>query len=467
MKQTLFLSVFDGDTERVILKTDVFKVIKEEGGFDEIILLVRGKDRIEYYRSIYEDERVTVELLPPAGSKLEALWYYISWNSIPTRAVAARRKREFAKDKRLLRYIVFCGIGLLARVPAWRSVLRLIYRYTGEDYAQELFTKYKPSLLFAPNMFSLEDLRLLRMAEKLGIPSVSTAKSWDVLVTKAFTRVLADRLLVFNEYNNREAVRYGDYRPEQVVTTGFPQFDGYVRRTGIVPREVFLQKLGIAQDHRYLLYGVPGDWKSPFTKDILAALDEAIELGKLGKIKVLARLHPKYPDSSEGTDFKHILMERPGMYFNEKRGFAIDSGTSDQYPWAFRQDDIDHLANEIHHADAVIVTDSTLALDAAASGKPAIIIGYDGGNKLPYWKSIASTYERDHYRNLLALGATPLVTSHDELVNTIAKFLKDPGYLSEARSELIRKFLFKNDGKSGERMGRAVLECAPKDPQVP
>lgn len=467
MNSTLFLSVFDGDTERVILKTDVFKIIREEGNFDQIVLLVRGKDRIEYYRSVYEDEQVIVELLPPAGSRLEALWYYLSWNSIPTRAVAARRKREFAKDKRFLRYLVFCSIGLLATIPLWRSLLRLAYRFIGEDYAQDLFVKYKPSLLFAPNMFSPEDLRLLRMAKKLGVPSVTTAKSWDVLVTKAFTRVQADRLLVFNDYNNREAVVYGDYRPRQVITTGFPQFDGYVRGTGIESREVFLAKMGVPQDHRFVLYGVPGDWKSPFTKDILSALDEAIERGELGKLKVIARLHPKYPDSSEGTAFKHIVMERPGMYFNEKRGFAIDSGTSDQYPWAFRQEDIDHLASEIHHADVVIVTDSTLALDAAASGKPSIIIGYDGGHTLPYWESIASTYERDHYRNLLALGATPLVKSHEELVDVINRFVRDPEHLREARSDLARKFLFKNDGRSGERMGRAVLECAPKVPQVP
>jgi len=458
--KTIFLSIFDGDTERVMLRTGVFDVLKASG--HRIVLLIRGVDRMEYYRNEYGSEQVLVELLPPAGSMWESFWYYIGWNSIPTHAVTVRRKREYVQTQDHVRYAIFSLFGIMTQVRIWREFLRVLYRWFGEEYAKDLFDRFKPDLLFAPNMFSPEDLRLLRMAKKRGIPTVTTAKSWDVLTTKAFTRVKADRILVFNEYNRDEAIRYGDYRPEQVEVVGFPQFDIYDDEDVLETRKSFCARMGIDPAHRIVLFGVPGDWKSPYTKDILLALDAAIAEGRFAQpVTVIARLHPKYPDASEGREFAHIRMERPGTYFNAKRGFSIDSGSTDQFSWTFRREDIEHLANELCHSDALVVTDSTLALDAAAVGRPTIIIGYDGGHQVPYWKSITSIYERDHYRNLLALNATPFVRSHDELIAAMKACMDDPTHLQREREELARRFLHRRDGHSGERMGTAVLAALP------
>lgn len=454
--KTIFISIFDGDTERVILRTHAFEVLKASG--HRIVLLIRGKDRVEYYRSEYESEQVRVELLPDAGSRTETLWYYIGWNSVPTHAVSVRRVREYRNAGNWKFYVIGFVAWCLGHMRVWREFLRALYFKFGEDYATDLFKKYNPDLLFAANMFSPEDCRLLRQAKRLKIKTITIAKSWDVLTTKAFTRVKADRIMVYNEFNRDEAVRYGDYRKEQVVVTGFPQFDVYSDESIFLDRATFMKKAGLDPARRYALYGIPGDWKSPDTRPILAMLDARAEAGDfMAPFQVLARFHPKYRDSSEGLESTHIIFDKPGKYFKEGGEFSIDSGKSANQ-WTFKDDDIIHLANSIKHADMVICVDSTLSLDAAANGRPAIVVAYDGDRKLPYKRSVAYIYEREHYRNVLATGGVLLAKSHEHLVGCINQFLKDPEYLKEGRERFTQKLLGTLDGFSGKRMGQAVLE---------
>lgn len=455
-QKTIFLSIFDGDTERVILRTDVFRVLKESG--HHIVLLIRGAERIEHYRSEFEDAQVSVELLPSAASRKETLWYYIGWNSVPTHAVAVRRVREYRNAGNWKMYALGFVAWSLGHVRLWRELLRALYLRFGDDYAADLFEKYRPDLLFAANMFSPEDCLLLRMARKRRIRSVTIAKSWDVLTTKAFTRVKADRMVVYHEYNRQEAIRIGDYRPDQVAVCGFPQFDVYANPGIIVSRSAFCANAGLDPSKRIILYGLPGDWKSPDTKAVLAMLDRKIEAGAfVSDIQVLARSHPKYRDSGESLASPHIVFDRPGMYFSSAGEFGIDGSVKDTNKWTFRDEDIVHLANSIYHSDVVLSVDSTLTLDAAALDRPSILVAYDGDRRLPHKRSIAYIYERDHYRHVTDTGGAPLAKSHEDLVRLINQFLTDPAYLSKERARLKRELLYKTDGQSGKRMGEAVL----------
>jgi CDP-glycerol glycerophosphotransferase (TagB/SpsB family) len=268
--------------------------------------------------------------------------------------------------------------------------------------------------------------------------------------------------LVFNEFNRQEAIALGDYRPEQVVVTGFPKFDVYTRSEWREEREAFCKRMGLDPARRIVLFAVPGDWKTPFTKDILHALDKKVaDNGFVKPIQILARLHPKYPDSSEKETFKYVVMDRPGTILTQKKEFSIDMGISGTYAFTFTDADITHLANSLYHSDMVINTESTLTLDASMLDKPVILTGYDGAQQVAYWDSVARIYERDHYRHVTDAGGTPLVKSDAELISTINHFLSDPEYLRKEREELKRDMLFKLDGQSAARTASAVLEMLP------
>ena len=456
MHKTIFLTVYDGDTEKVILRSGVLDALKKSG--NRIVLLIRGKNRLEHYKESFEGGQVVVELLPPAMNLVEMFWLHLSWNTVPTHSVYMRRHIRFSKDKHVLRYIFETLAWTLGHSRMWRRFLRFVYLHSPDDYAPELFEKYKPDLLFAPNMFSPEDCRLMRAAKRHGVKTVTTAKSWDVLTTKAFTRVIADKLLLFNEFNKEEAIELGEYKPEAIEITGFPQFDVYARSDGIMPRSDFVRMVGGDPAKRLILMGIPGDWMTPYTHEILSELDRRIEAGAFVKpLQILGRLHPKYPDTSEKMTFKHIIFDRPGTHFSTKKEFSIDMGVNNTYAWTFTDKDIMHLANSIRHSDMVINTASTLSLDAAANDRATILIDYDGDHEVPYWSSIARVYEREHFSHVVDTGAAPLVKSHDELTAAINNFLSDAEYLRPQRDELREKMLYRVDGKSAERTAHAVL----------
>ncbi len=456
MPKTLFLTVYDGDTEKVILRSGIFERLKQSG--HRIVLLIRGASRLDYYKENFEDAQVSVELLPPALTRGEEFWHHISWNTVPTHSVYLRRHINFYKKKSVPRFVFEWACWTLAHSRRWRQFLRSVYLRAPDDYAQELFEKYKPDLLFAPNMFSPEDCRMLRAAKRRGVKTITTAKSWDVLTTKAFTRVIADKLLVFNEFNKEEAIELGEYTPEAVEITGFPQFDGYARSDAIMPRSDFVRMVGADPAKRLILMGIPGDWMTPYTHEILSELDRRIEAGEFVKpLLILARLHPKYPDTSEKMTYKHIIFDRPGTLLSPKKEFSIDMSVKNTYAFTFTDKDIAHLANSIRHSDVVINTGSTLTLDAAANDRPSILVGYDGDHHPAYWDSIARIYERNHFRHVLDTGAAPLVKSHDELAAAISHFLEDSEYLREEREALKKHMLYRVDGKSAERTANAVL----------
>lgn len=454
--KTIFISVYDGDTEKNVLRTGTFEYLKKAG--HRLVLIVNGESRIQYYRDGFGSEEVLIEAHPHAISLAERWWYFIGWNSLPTRAAQLRRHMWRAKGWPLWRFMVGSVFGFMGRIRAWREFLRFVYRSVPDSYCADLFKKYKPDLVFTPNMFSPEDFRLLRQAKRHGVKTITTAKSWDVLTTKAFTRVRADRLLVFNEVNREEAIKLGDYKAEQILITGFPQFDVYKQENIFVPREQFIRGIGGDPAKRMILIAVPGDWKTPYTQDIMIELDKRIEEGRFGPLQVLARFHPKYPDASEKLKLKHFIFDRPGTHLSSKMQFSVDMGVGNTYAWTFTDKDIVRLANSLKHSDIVINTESTLTLDATANGTPVILICYDGDHMVSYWNSVSRVYEREHFRNVIKEHAAPLVKSHDELESAIKKFLENPEYLRKEREDLKRTMLYKVDGKSAERVASAVLE---------
>lgn len=454
---TIFIYIYDGDTEKNILRTKVLGLLKDAG--HTIVLLVRSKDRIDYYQENFGDKKVFVELLPYALTKSEKIFHHIGWNSIPTYSVFLRRHDMYLVHKKKLRYVIERTFGFLGKFRLWRELIRTIYFFTPDNYASDIFKKYKPDLLFSPSMFSAEDFRLMRYAKKHDVKIVTTVKSWDVVTTKAFTRVKADKLIVFNEYNKQESIEIGDYGADKISICGFPQFDIYSETSIYVSREDFFKEIGADINKKLVLFAVPGDWKNPYTHEVMIGLNDAIEQGKFSEpVQVLARFHPKYPATGENLKtLNHFIMDRPGKYFGAESERSIDTSASTTLQWTFTNKDLIHLANSIKHSNITVNTESTMTLDAVALDKPVVLVGFDGFHKLDYWKSMIRNYDRDHYKNVIKTGGVRIAKSGDELVSYIDGYLVDPSMDTAGRKELRDKLLFRLDGKSAQRVAEAVL----------
>lgn len=456
--KTILITIYDGDTEKNILRSAVFPILKKANL--RIIFLVKRKF-VDYYQQNFGDSQVIIEPLPNPRGLSERIFYWVGWNTIPTHSIYLRRKVAYLQHHHNpIRYGVERILGFLGRFRLWREFLRWIYFQIPDDYGKEIFEKYKPDLLFAPNMFSYEDGRLLRQAKKMKIKTVTTVRSRDVLTTKAFTRAKADRILVFNEYNKEEAVEIGDYLPEQVKVIGFPQFDIYNKKEIFLPREEFFRKIGLDPRKKLILYASAGDWKVPYDYEVLLGINKAIQDGRIKMpVQFLIRFHPKYPARAEYLKgLPNFVFERPGVHLSKDTYQSLEGATDPVFNWTFTDQDLIHLANSIYHSDLTINTESTMTLDAAALDKPIILIGYDGFQKLNYWHSIRWRYDRTHFQYVIKSRGAKLAKNVDELVEYINAYLDDLSLDSEGRKILREKLIYKVDGNSGKRAAEAVLE---------
>lgn len=447
--KTIFISIYDGDTEKNILYTDVFKNLKASG--NRIVLLVR-EGRFVHFRDRYEQDNVFVRAIPDPSNFIERLFYYVGFHSIHAFSIRIKHY-NWLKTRRYHLYLLGTIIYIIGQFRAWRALIRAIYAAIPDHYAPGVFREFPPDLIFCANMVLDEDYRLIKMAKKLSekgvrIITVGMIKSWDNITTKTFMRMHPDWLIVQNKIVFEEAIRYCDFKnPQRIVIVGIPQFDAYVRGNYIIPRAQFFKRIGVDPSKQLLFYAAPGDWKAAYDDEVVRDIIQGIEERNMPQnTHILLRPHPKYESKARSLRHPSLTMESPGKYLGGNR-----------LAWYFEDEDVAHLANTIYHSAIVINTESTLSLEAALLDKPIICIGYDGAHRLPFRYSVLRLYDKEHYHSLVASGGIRVVKSKKELYGAINDYLAHPEYDRKGRRDIVKRIVYYEDGKSAERIVNAVL----------
>jgi len=126
--------------------------------------------------------------------------------------------------------------------------------------------------------------------------------------------------------------------------------------------------------------------------------------------------------------------------------------------WASSDEEVQFFTNTMHHLDVMIMTASTLALDAVCTDKPIIGIAYDVLIDPRTGKDISpKLYYQDHYQYVLETNAVDLVTSQQALEEAINRNLEHPEAKKKERQQLIKQLCYKQDGHSAERVVEAII----------
>ena len=103
---------------------------------------------------------------------------------------------------------------------------------------------------------------------------------------------------------------------------------------------------------------------------------------------------------------------------------------------------------------------STVAIDCAVLGRPAVCISFDSPEKnIPYWQSVHRLHDTfDHYEKLISTEGVWLVKSQDELVRAINSYMKDGSLKKNGRKKILELFVNPFDGNSGNRLANLLTE---------
>ncbi len=262
--------------------------------------------------------------------------------------------------------ILLTALGLpgIRQVFQWAAHRKL--RALPFNALRELLDREQPDILIHPCVMEgvfLNDL--IEESKSRNIPLVVIMNSWDNPSTKRAMIGNPDWLLVWGEQTHRHAVDLAGMPPERTLKFGAAQFEVY-REPPQMNREEFCQLNGVDPALPLLIYA--GSSKGTREIDHLRQLDAAVESGALPPTTLLYRPHP-WGNGGEGgvnildEPWRHVIIEHSMReYLEQVRAGKTQICLSD-----YR-----HTHEVLTHCDALISPLSTIILEAALHGKPAM-----------------------------------------------------------------------------------------------
>lgn len=450
--RNIFITVNDGSIARNILRSFVLAGLLEKP--DISIGLITHESKREAYRREFGRERVRIFGIPQRRlTFFERVLSYLIRNGLRTKTILMDQRTHIDGRyaafvvKRLVTYI-FGGSKI------FHALVRLLFLLRKPAPAmQDLFLRERPDLLFSTDVQAELDFDAMAAARQTGTKIIGMVRSWDNLTARGgLVPYVPEKLLVWDPYLYRQAMDIQHISGDCLIVIGIPQFDWYVKKELIKPREEFLKKFGIDPSKRVILFAGEGAFHAPHEVEVLEMLSEAIRTGKIkdsARLALIFRPHPAFGAAIEqAKKFNNVIVDE---------GISLYTG-KDRSSWEMDREKIYHLVNSLYHANLVVTTASTMAIDAAAFDKPVVCVAFDGKSKEPYWNSV-SRYYRDytHYADLSKTGGFKIAYSAGDMVRFVNEYLDSPMLDALGRQKIRDEFIWKLDGKSAERIAGVLL----------
>ena len=440
--KTIFITCFQGFVSRNILSTDAFTTLV--GGGDVRVVIFAPEKRKETLQKEVGGENVLVEGIPvsPEREKWNERWAWVwATNLLCTRTRSIQRWSKFERDRNKFDYIFSICAANLGRFRFVRSLYRFLADkiVTGADF-DSFFERYSPDLLFAADVYTLQDVKMMRCAKRRGVITVGMVRSWDNVTSKTLLSHIPDYMVVNSERVKDEVSRIGDMPKRRIFAVGIPHYDRYLS-SECMPRTQFLKANKLDPQKKVILFATPGDKyleKNPITPMVLESLKD-LDVSVFVRLPVVGR-----DELGDYVPPKNAVFDNPGMYPNFTEAHMTKEADR-------------HLADCLNVSDVVITWASTMIVDAAIFNKPTILIGFDASPR-PYHKSIDQYYDYDHHKFALESGGVRLVKSPEELKHWVERYLREPSLDKDGREKIVKEYYGEFDRKAGKRLGNYLIE---------
>ena len=224
--------------------------------------------------------------------------------------------------------------------------------------------------------------------------------------------------LLFDEYARRHLIEQGRFPPESLQVTGSPRLDTLVRSAGLLTEEDLTRaraEAGAAEPRILVLLVT----KFREARNVLGAIVEAV--GAMPEVQLAIKTHPA---------------ETPDAYAAAASSAPNISVLAADAP----------LGPLLRASRAIITVNSTVAIDAAVLGVPALVVGLPN-NLSPF----------------VDAGVMPGVPAGGAIGPALRRILYDEGFrlqLERDRSTFLTRFGIGSDGHAAARSAAAILDLA-------
>ena len=443
----IFIPVIQSFIARSILGTDAFGNIRHDPNLRFVIFAPHYK--VDFYKEKFNQPNIIIEGIEPSkfDRSANSIFQELAILMLPTYFVRYRMKE---RNLGIIRYVVGMAINyVLAPWRIFHQLFRFLDRtFTSTDKYDSFFEKYRPDLVFSPDIFNQDDAVLLMAARKHGTKTLGMVRSWDCTTNKNLVRSIPSKIIVNNELIKEELVRLHDVEDQTVVPVGFPQFDHFINPK-LSSREEFFKEIGVDPGRRLILIAPGGKALTDTDWEFCDMLKRGMDDGRLpDDVHVLIRNHPQSStDLSKFQNNGRFIVDNPGQIVGGHRRAA-----------EMLEADILHAANSLAYCELLISLNTSLGLEILNFDKPHIMLGFDGYEKKPFEKSVRRYHREDNMKNFIESGAVCLAHNPEELVEFTRAYLKDPSLDVDGRERARKEILYRTDGRAGERVAEAILD---------
>jgi len=369
--------------------------------------------------------------------------------------VTFKIKQDKYKLRKPWTFRLGCVLKWILKIPGMFSFIKAIDwgLFTKKDVIS-IVEQEKPDILFSPSILSIDEFYFVEYCQKKKIPVVSMVMSWDNMTSKGRMPYIPEKLIVWNETMAKEVKDVHKYPMEKTAITGAPQFDFYLNP--VMPKKEFFKKYELDPKKRLICFCAGLNSFETSDGDDIDIIIKAMQDGRIpGDVQLIVRSHPNMTNFSSWEKFagnSRVVLMKPGKY--DKKSSALTGGFNATL------DDMKLMAALMKYSDVFVNVHSTTSLDASIFDKPVVNIKFDGYREnVPYADSQKSFFDMEYYKHLLTEDAIWVTRNPEELVKSISTYLKNPKLHAEGRKKLVKKMCYKLDGKSTERIAKAILSA--------
>jgi hypothetical protein len=472
MTKRIFISADHGLAIVYFLQSDVVPVLLESG--IEVVLLTDDALQEQIGQRFGRPGLVVEGLrLAQAAQYVEQNDREIQWwlhflrrvgssNRINTEAMDSYVEEVAAEEgrrRRLLLPLAKAAIGTLRRSSrARRKLVNAQRRYSANLY-KDLFEHYQPQLVVASTPGWRLDRFLLREAASRGIPTAAVIVGWDNPSSYSLPGAPVDWITCWSQLQKEELVLGSDWAPERVGINGIPSYDGYFRKTWLMPRAEYFRLHNLDPQRKLLAYAASFVSFSPNYQNVeslarLVASDQLVE-----PCQLLVRLHPNHFQDNhlyagEREKINQLAAEYPHVHIVE----PVPMGGSLGF---YSGEDMPEKTSMMAHADVFLTVYSTMVVEAAIHDRPIVSVCIDAPHGWNWPRKFSLPLSQiggwpTHFRFREAVAGRVALTEA-QAQEAINYYLQNPGADFEKRRAFIANECTYTNGSAGRRTGEFLL----------
>lgn len=397
------------------------------------------------------------ELAPPEkrGNLYRSLTIYIRLcqdylRYLDQRYAKASKLRERAAS-RLPRgtLAVLSLVGRSSSLAA--SVMRRILNLTDRlipppAYVLDYLRKEKVDLVMVTPLFSLGPHQpdYLKAARHFKIPTCLPVASWDNMTNKGLIHVPPDRVLVWNEYQRKEAVELHGLASGQVTVTGAYCYDHWFAWKPSTTKESFLDKVGLDPSQPFILFLGSSPFIAPDEVPVVRRWALALRNSRdplLSQVGILIRPHPQNAAAWAEAD---LLGLGNIKIYPEAGANPVDKKAKSDY------------YDSMYHSRIVVGANTSGMVEASILGKPVHTVLLDE------WADTQEGTIHFNYLTSVSGGLLHVARDLDEHATMVGKALRDPDQPCIRSRSFVSGFIRPADlmDTPGETFVNAVEELA-------